>query len=229
MRNIAWDWEAVIPFLNSAAAVDTGRLLGFTQMNINLNQAKFMVAAHKPAQWMPDNGREVAFAGRSNSGKSSAINAITGRKSLAITSKTPGRTQQIVFFEVLPAARLVDLPGYGYSKVPKQLRNHWSKVIEQYFATRRSLHALILMMDIRHPLKPVDLQLVRWCQASEVATHILLTKADKLSKSRISATIAQVESQCEDLDRLSVQAFSARSGMGVPQARQRVSELLVQS
>lgn len=195
-------------------------------MNINLNQANFIVAAHKPAQWMPDNGKEVAFAGRSNSGKSSAINAITGRKGLAITSKTPGRTQQIVFFEVIPSVRLVDLPGYGYSKVPKQLRTHWSKVIEQYFATRRSLHALILMMDIRHPLKPTDLQMVHWCQESAVATHILLTKADKLSKSQIAGTIAAVKTECENLNNLSIQAFSARSGLGVPQARQRISELL---
>ena len=198
-------------------------------MSINLNQAKFIVAAHKPTQWMPDNGKEVAFAGRSNSGKSSAINAITGRKGLAITSKTPGRTQQIVFFEVMPSVRLVDLPGYGYSKVPKQLRTHWSKVIEQYFATRHSLHALILMMDIRHPLKPTDLQMVYWCQESAVATHILLTKADKLSKSQIAAKIAAVKTECENLNNLSIQAFSARTGLGVPQARQRISELLNQS
>lgn len=198
-------------------------------MNINLNHAKFIVAAHKPAQWMPDDGREVAFAGRSNSGKSSAINAITGRKGLAITSKTPGRTQQIVFFEVSPVARLVDLPGYGYSKVPKQLRAHWSSVIEQYFETRRSLRALVLMMDIRHPFKPTDLQLIRWCQESTVAAHLLLTKADKLSKSRIAATIATAEIECESLNNISIQAFSSHSGLGVPQARQRIGELLDQS
>ncbi len=198
-------------------------------MSFQLNRAQFIVAAHKPSQWLPDKGSEIAFAGRSNSGKSSAINAITGRKGLAIASKTPGRTQQIVFFEVTPEIRLVDLPGYGYSKVPKQLRLHWSNVIEQYFETRECLRALVLMMDVRHPLKPLDQQLLDWCQKSALDAHILLTKSDKLSKSRALATMAAVKKELADRDKLSVQTFSAHSGLGVVDARQRVIELLNQS
>ncbi len=198
-------------------------------MPIQLNQAQFVVAAHKASQWLPDSGREVAFAGRSNSGKSSAINAITNRKGLAITSKTPGRTQQIVFFEVTPEIRLVDLPGYGYSKVPKQLRNHWSNVIELYFESRHSLRALVLMIDIRHPLKPLDLQMLEWSQRSALPAHILLTKADKLSKSKAKATLLAVRKELAERNNISIQIFSAHSGQGVPQARQHISELLDQS
>ncbi len=198
-------------------------------MSLNLNHAQFIVAAHKPEQWLSDDGCEVAFAGRSNSGKSSAINAITGRRGLAITSKTPGRTQQIVFFEVSDQTRLVDLPGYGYSKVPKQMRTHWSKVIEQYLETRQGLRALVLMMDIRHPLKPLDWQLVEWCQRATIHSHVLLTKADKLSKSQTAATIAAVRKELKNRDNTSIQAFSAHSGLGVAEARQRIVELLSQS
>ena len=198
-------------------------------MNFQLNSAQFIVATHKPSQWLPDNGSEIAFAGRSNSGKSSAINAITGRKGLAIASKTPGRTQQIIFFEVTPEVRLVDLPGYGYSKVPKQLRVHWSNVIEQYFETRECLRALVLMMDIRHPLKPLDQQLLDWCQKSGLHAHILLTKSDKISKSKALATMTAVNKDLADRDKLSIQTFSAHSGLGVADARQRVIELLNQS
>ncbi len=198
-------------------------------MPISLNQARFIVAAHKPTQWLPDDGREIAFAGRSNSGKSSAINAITARKGLAITSKTPGRTQQIVFFEVSETIRLVDLPGYGYSKVPKQMRTHWSKVIEQYLETRQSLRALILMMDIRHPLKPLDRQLLGWCQQSSIKAHVLLTKADKLSKSKTAMTMSAVRKELAAQENISIQAFSAHSQLGVSQARQRIDELFDQS
>jgi len=195
-------------------------------MSFSLNRAQFIVAAHQPSQWPSDDACEVAFAGRSNSGKSSAINAITGRKGLAITSKTPGRTQQIVFFEVSVQSRLVDLPGYGFSKVPKQMRNHWSKVIEQYLETRQSLRALILMMDIRHPLKPLDRQLLDWCDAATVHTHVLLTKADKLSKSKIAAVRAKVLKDLNEHQSTSVQVFSAQAGMGIAEARVRVEAFL---
>ncbi len=193
-------------------------------MNIQLNRAKFVVAAHKSTQWMPDRGGEIAFAGRSNSGKSSAINAITGRKGLAMASRTPGRTQQIIFFEITPDIRLVDLPGYGYSKVPQQLRTHWSAAIERYFQNRSCLRALFVMMDIRHPLKSLDYQLLNWCENTRV--HVLLTKADKLSKSRAQQTLVQVEAELADREHLSVQTFSAYSGLGVPAARQRIHSLL---
>ncbi len=195
-------------------------------MNLPLSRAKFVLAAHKPTQWMHDSGGEVAFAGRSNSGKSSAINAITGRKGLAVASKTPGRTQQIIFFAVTPDRRLVDLPGYGYSKVPRQVRIHWSSTIEQYFQVRQSLRALFLMMDIRHPLKSLDHQMLDWCQSGALRVHILLTKADKLSKSKTLGTIAEVKQQLIHQPNVTVQAFSALSGLGVPEARQRISELM---
>ena len=188
--------------------------------SIQLNRAEFTVAAHKVTQWLTDSGSEVAFAGRSNSGKSTALNAITGRK-IAKTSKTPGRTQQIVFFTVNDSARLVDLPGYGFAKVPEHLRMHWGKVIERYFLERESLRGLILMMDIRHPLKPLDQQLLEWCVGAEIMVHVLLTKSDKLSKSKVNTSLARVKKEVEQ-EFVSVQAFSGKTGFGVEQARKQV-------
>ena len=176
-------------------------------------------------QLLPDTGAEVAFAGRSNSGKSSALNALTGHKRLAITSKTPGRTQQIVMFSVNENIRLADLPGYGYAKVPDAMRKHWAKTIEKYFATRESLCGLAITMDIRHPLKSMDKQLIEWCCASSVHVHILLTKADKLSSSRVKNTVALVCKELGDFQQFStVQAFSSTNGMGVTQARSQLLE-----
>ena len=195
-------------------------------MTINLNQAKFVIAAHKVSQWVNDEGLEVAFAGRSNSGKSSALNSITGRRGLARTSKTPGRTQQIVFFELDAETRLVDLPGYGYAKVPEKVRLHWSRVMEQYFFTRKSLVGLILTMDIRHPLKELDQQFIYWCSQSAVNIHILLTKADKISKSKRSVALRKVKRQLEDLDHVTFQAYSSRTGIGLDQAKQWICKIL---
>ncbi len=198
-------------------------------MTIYLNQAKFITAAHKASQWMNDEGLEVAFAGRSNSGKSSALNAITERKGLARTSKTPGRTQQIVFFELNSTTRLVDLPGYGYAKVPAKVRLHWSRVIEQYFVTRKSLIGLILTMDIRHPLKELDQQFIYWCGQSAVSIHILLTKADKISKSQRSVVLRTVKQQLYDYDYVTFQAFSSRTGIGLDEAKQWIHRILSES
>lgn len=193
---------------------------------MDLNRAKFVIAAHKPSQWLSDGGREVAFAGRSNSGKSSALNAITGHRSLAITSKKPGRTQQIIFFEINDTTRLVDLPGYGYSKVPQKMRMHWAKVIGLYFKSRQSLSSVILTMDIRHPMKALDIQLLDLCAQSELKTHILLTKADKLSKSKIASALKSVRFRFQDNDAVTVQAFSSRTKIGVDQARSYISGVL---
>jgi GTP-binding protein len=198
------------------------------QVPINLNDAEFIVAAHKPSQWMTDEGYEVAFAGRSNSGKSTALNSVTRRKGLAKTSKTPGRTQQIVFFQIAPNIRLVDLPGYGYAKVPERVRMHWARVIEQYLETRVSLRGLILTMDIRHPLKPLDVQIINWCHQSAVRVHILLTKSDKLSKSKTAATLASVKNEFNDYKDVTLQAFSGTTGLGVTQAQQIICNLLGQ-
>ena len=198
------------------------------QVPINLNDAEFIVAAHKPSQWMTDEGFEVAFAGRSNSGKSTALNSVTRRKGLAKTSKTPGRTQQIVFFQIAPDIRLVDLPGYGYAKVPERVRLHWARVIERYLETRVSLRGLVLTMDIRHPLKPLDVQIINWCLQSAVRIHILLTKSDKLSKSKTASILASVKNELNDCADVTLQAFSGTTGLGVTQAQETVCNLLGQ-
>ncbi len=191
-----------------------------------LQHAKFAVAAHKASQWMPDSGCEIAFAGRSNSGKSSAINAIVGQRALAVASKTPGRTRQIVFFEIDASARLVDLPGYGYAKVPADVRSHWARQIEQYFTTRKSLSGLILTMDIRHPLKALDQRLIDFSLDAGVGVHILLTKSDKLSKSKGMAAVRSVAHSLQHAPTVSVQAFSILTRNGVVQARQQVCAAL---
>lgn len=189
-------------------------------MSSPLARATFSIAAHKPSQWLPDDGREVAFAGRSNVGKSTAINAITGRRSLARISKTPGRTRQIVFFAVDQTRHLVDLPGYGYAKAPANLRRHWEQVIEHYFHTRRSLCGLILPMDARHPLTALDEQMLHWCEDAGLPVHILLTKSDKLSRAKASAALQQVRKRLSHYDcQVSVQLFSAPSQTGIEEAR----------
>jgi GTP-binding protein len=196
---------------------------GKASAGVRLSGARFLIAAHSPRQVPPDTGREVAFAGRSNAGKSSAVNAITGIKGLARSSKTPGRTQQIVFFELDGDRRLADLPGYGYAKVPEALRLHWRELMDRYLRNRRSLAGLVLVMDARHPLKPFDRELLAWCRDAGLDCHILLTKADKLSRSETAKTLREVAaaSAAEGFG-ASVQAFSASRGTGVEEARARL-------
>ena len=143
-------------------------------------QARFLISAAKVDQCPPDEGYEVAFAGRSNAGKSSALNTLT-HASLARTSKTPGRTQLLNFFTLDEERRLVDLPGYGYAKVPIPLKQHWQRHLEAYLGSRESLVGLVLMMDIRHPLTDFDRLMLDWAQVSRLPVHVLLTKADKLA------------------------------------------------
>lgn len=154
--------------------------------------ARYVISAHQLRQLGEASGYEVAFAGRSNAGKSSAINALCEQKSLARTSKTPGRTQQIVIFEIDEQRRIADLPGYGYAKVPERLRTHWHHLMQAYFEQRRSLRGVVLVMDIRHPLRPFDEQMLTWCTATGVPCHVLLTKADKLNRGPARATLLQV-------------------------------------
>ena len=154
--------------------------------------ANYVISAHNLKQLPEDSGLEVAFAGRSNAGKSSAINALTDQKSLARTSKTPGRTQQIVIFDIDEQRRIADLPGYGYAKVPERLRAHWRHVMQIYFNRRQSLRGVVLVMDIRHPLRPFDEQMLNWCEGSSVPCHVLLTKADKLKRGPAQATLLKV-------------------------------------
>lgn len=151
-------------------------------MNPLYHRAHFLTSAADLRSAPPDLGGEVAFAGRSNAGKSSAINLIVGQKALARVSKTPGRTQLLNFFGLDQGRRLVDLPGYGYAKVPDAIRGSWRTMIETYLSRRRSLRGVFLVMDIRHPLTEFDRQLVDWCRHYSLPLHIALTKADKLSR-----------------------------------------------
>jgi GTP-binding protein len=175
-----------------------------------------------------DSAAEVAFAGRSNSGKSSALNAITGRRGLARVSKTPGRTRLINYFCVDDGIYLVDLPGYGYAEVPGATRKHWAELLSGYLGTRPSLRGLVLLMDARHPLTVLDRQMLEWFVPTGRPIHVLLTKADKLSRSRAAA---QLQSVCAALARLSstvtVQLFSSHSRLGVDEARGMIATWLM--
>ncbi len=177
--------------------------------------ARFLTSAAKLAQCPPDEGWEVAFAGRSNAGKSSAINSLTNNKKLAKTSKTPGRTQLINFFELSDSQRLVDLPGYGFAKVPQAVKKEWTRQLENYLQQRQCLRGMILLMDVRHPLQPFDQQMLDWALAAHMPVHILLTKADKLKKGPAGNSLQKVRSQLrEHEDLVSVQLFSALKHTG---------------
>jgi GTP-binding protein len=178
---------------------------------------EYLLGAWQAPQFPEDQGVEVAFAGRSNSGKSSAINAITGRIALARTSKTPGRTQLINFFRMQPQQRLVDLPGYGFAKVPPAMQRHWHELMASYFERRQSLTGLMVLMDSRHPLKDTDLQMLEWAQQRQLRCHILLSKADKLTQSEGMKISREVRAAVGEA--ASVQLFSATSNRGVDEAR----------
>ena len=189
-----------------------------------LARAQFAFSAHNLSQLPPDESREVAFAGRSNAGKSTALNALCHQNALARTSKTPGRTQQLVYFEVAPARFLVDLPGYGYAKVPEALRVHWQEFVNRYFQIRQSLVGLVVVMDVRHPLRDYDLQMLEYAKARGWPAHCLLTKSDKLGRGEQSKTLLQVRKQLGDI--ASVQLYSGESKIGVDQARKVVAAWL---
>lgn len=181
----------------------------------NYRAAQFLTSAAKLAQCPPDAGWEVAFAGRSNAGKSSAINTLTNNSKLAKTSKTPGRTQLINFFELSDSQRLVDLPGYGFAKVPLAIKQEWTRQLENYLQNRQCLRGLILLMDVRHPLQPFDMQMLNWAWQATMPVHILLTKADKLKRGPASAALLQVRGQLRSHPGLaSAQLFSAQTQDG---------------
>lgn len=182
------------------------------------NKATFLLSAPTLAELPADSGIEVAFIGRSNAGKSSALNTITGIKGLARTSKTPGRTQMINLFGLDENRRLVDLPGYGYAKVPLAIKHRWQKYINEYLQKRDCLKGLILIMDIRHPLKEYDQQCLDWAYHSELPTHILLTKADKLSRGAAINTLNEVRKALEHLPGITVQLFSSLNKAGLEEA-----------
>ena len=182
-------------------------------------QARFLTSAAKLQQAPPDQGCEVAFAGRSNAGKSSAINRLCDQKSLARTSKTPGRTRLLNFFELDEQRRLVDLPGYGYAKVATGIRQEWQGTLAQYLEQRQCLSGLILLVDVRHSLKQYDRQLLDWAARIQLPVHVLLTKADKLKRGPAGGTLLQLTRALVDWDAdFSAQLFSALKGQGVNEA-----------
>ena len=187
----------------------------------------FLNSVNSLAQLPPDTGREVAFAGRSNAGKSSALNVLTGQRQLARVSKTPGRTQLLNFFQVESERYLVDLPGYGYAQVPDAIRRHWRLLLERYLRERLALRGLMLLMDIRHPLTPLDRQLLDGCAHRQLPVHILLTKADKLSRGAAQATLQQVQKTLRsNHPGASAQLFSAPTGLGIDEAHARLDQWL---
>ncbi|MGQ9658997.1 MAG: ribosome biogenesis GTP-binding protein YihA/YsxC [Thermochromatium sp.] len=186
------------------------------RFNAFYQKARFLTAATQLHQAPDDCGREVAFAGRSNAGKSSAINAICHQNALARTSKTPGRTQQLIFFSLDETRRLVDLPGYGYAKVPEHVKRDWQRHLTHYLEHRRSLVGLVIVMDIRHPLTDYDRQLLDWGRNAGLSILLLLTKADKLKRGAANATRLAVErALAADLGQVEVELFSALKRLGI--------------
>lgn len=180
-------------------------------------RAEFLLSAHKLTQCPPDTGREVAFVGRSNVGKSSVINVVTGRKALARISKTPGRTRLINYFMVDDNTRLVDLPGYGFARVSRSLQAHWVETVNDYLLRRGSLCGLILILDIRREPRDEDLQILDWCASVNLPVHILLNKADKLSFGAASKKLRELQSGLGG--KVGVQLFSAQKRTGVDELR----------
>ena len=183
--------------------------------------AQYVISAHQLKQLPKDEGIEVAIAGRSNAGKSSAINTLTDQRSLARTSKTPGRTQQIVIFELDEDRRIADLPGYGYAKVPLKLKAHWRAVMQRYFETRECLRGVVLVMDIRHPMREFDQQMLAWCQSADIPCHILLTKADKLKRGPAQSTFLKVRLDLPEI--ASIQIFSSLKKTGLDELVDKLS------
>ncbi len=183
--------------------------------NTPLKRTAFLKSAEKPRDFPPDVGIEIAFAGRSNAGKSTVINAIT-RAGMAKTSKTPGRTRLVNFFEVFPKKLLVDLPGFGYAKVSKSIQANWQTTLDYYFANRTALKGAILIMDIRHPLKNHDLEFLDYCNSYKIQAHILLNKADKLSKSDQNQALQATTKKLTNYQiPLSLQLFSSPKKIGI--------------
>ena len=187
-------------------------------------EARFIKSANALSQFVPDDGCEVAVAGRSNSGKSSAINVIVNRRQFARTSKTPGRTQLVNFFSLEEGRRLVDLPGYGFARVSDSIRRHWGELLSQYFKSRESLNSLLLIVDIRRKLTDYDRQMMAFTDEVQLPIHILLTKADKLKRGQVATAVLQVKKEVGD--RATVQPFSALNRQGEDEARAMLEKFL---
>ena len=193
---------------------------------MHYNQATFVTSAANLAACPPESVAEVAFAGRSNAGKSSAINAITNQTRLARISKTPGRTQLINFFGLAEGRFLVDLPGYGFAKVPLSVKNKWQEELEKYLRRRQVLCGLILLSDIRHPLKDFDRMMIDWAVQSDLPLHLLLTKSDKLKRGAAQNTLLAVQKEPKSFDNVTVQLFSSLKNDGVTEVRAKLDEWL---
>jgi len=194
-------------------------------MRLDFRHTRFLTSAAALGGLPADVGREVAFAGRSNAGKSSALNAITGVAGLARVSKTPGRTRLLNLFTLTEAMRLMDLPGYGYAKVPEAERLKWGELVEGYLSSRQSLAGLMLVMDIRHPLTEFDRQLLGFAAPLQIPVHVLLSKADKLGRGAAASTLAQVKRDLRGWG--TAQLFSAHSGQGVDDAQKQLAGWLM--
>lgn len=195
--------------------------------DINYRQAQFITSAANLDGCPADIGREVAFAGRSNAGKSSAINRLTENKRMAKTSKTPGRTQLLNFFALSDSQRLVDLPGYGFAKVPLAVKEQWQRHLEHYLRERQSLYGLVLLMDVRHPLQDFDRMMLDWALSCEMPVHVLLTKADKLKRGPATSAQLAVARELDNLGgKFTVQLFSALKGSGLDTLRTTLDQWL---
>ncbi len=195
-------------------------------MNPIYTHAKFINSSPHLKDTPADQGKEVAFAGRSNAGKSSAINTLTRQNALARISKTPGRTQMLNFFEINSQRRFVDLPGYGYAKVPLEVKKKWHELMETYLTSRKSLCAIVLVMDVRHPLTDFDWQMVDWCQHTGLPLHILLTKADKLNFGAAKTTLLQVQKDLSGQQfPLTIQLFSSLKKSGIDELHHALDQL----
>ena len=192
--------------------------------SLNYRQASFFKSAAKLSQCPENAGREVAFAGRSNAGKSSALNALTGSNKLARTSKTPGRTQLINFFQVQDDVFLVDLPGYGYAKVPEAMKKEWQHHMTDYLERRDALVGLVLLMDIRHPMKEFDQMMLNWSVSANLPLHILLTKADKLKQGAAKQVLNKLKQDLTRFPLVSTQLFSSLKRTGVDQLSMKLDE-----
>jgi GTP-binding protein len=190
-----------------------------------LQNPEFILGAQFADQFPKDDVAEIAFCGRSNVGKSSAINALTNRRKLARTSKTPGRTQQINFFSLDEHTRLVDLPGYGFAQVPLKVKQQWMKTIHHYLAERDNLALLVILMDCRHPLTELDRQIIEWADESRLNCHVVLTKSDKLKRGKLSAAKLGVKKELAKLDtKFSLQTLSSSNYEGVPELRKLLAD-----
>ena len=201
---------------------------------IHFQKARFLISApdisHLDKHLPPESGIEIAFAGRSNAGKSSALNRLTQQKSLARTSKTPGRTQLINVFEIEEGKRLIDLPGYGFAKVPLEMKKKWQRSLGEYLQQRESLQGLVVLMDIRHPFKELDQQLIYWAIDADIPVLALLTKADKLKQGARKATLLKMRAEAKRFEGdVQVELFSSLKGLGVDILEKKITTWYAQA